>query len=101
MLKGALQNELRTIVYTQSRKMTELIAMWAASESGAFADRISAYRAGFLPEEGALSDEEIAGLHASYLASVKYSDRLVGEPARRIGDGVEVNYMSAVAAEVK
>jgi hypothetical protein len=25
------------------------------------------------------SDEEIAGLHASYLASVKYSDRLLGE----------------------
>jgi DEAD/DEAH box helicase domain-containing protein len=38
-------------VYTQSRKLTELIAMWAGSESGAFADRISAYRAGLLPQE--------------------------------------------------
>jgi DEAD/DEAH box helicase domain-containing protein len=51
LLKGALQNELRTIVYTQSRKMTELIAMWAGSEAVAFKGRISAYRAGLLPQE--------------------------------------------------
>ena len=30
------------------------------------------------------TDEEIAGLHASYLASVKYSDRLVGELLDRL-----------------
>ena len=51
LLKAALHRGLRTIVYTQSRKLTELIAIWAGSQSGAFADRISAYRAGFLPEE--------------------------------------------------
>jgi len=51
LLKAALENGLRTIVYTQSRKLTELIAMWAGSESGDFADRISAYRAGLLPQE--------------------------------------------------
>ncbi|MEJ2729531.1 MAG: DEAD/DEAH box helicase [Deltaproteobacteria bacterium] len=51
LLKAALQNELRTIVYTRSRKLTELIAIWAANESGDFADRISAYRAGLLPQE--------------------------------------------------
>ncbi len=51
LLKAALENGLRTIVYTQSRKLTELIAMWAGSESSAFADRISAYRAGLLPQE--------------------------------------------------
>jgi DEAD/DEAH box helicase domain-containing protein len=51
LLKAALRNGLRTIVYTQSRKLTELIAMWAGSESGTFADRISAYRAGLLPQE--------------------------------------------------
>jgi DEAD/DEAH box helicase domain-containing protein len=51
LLKAALQNELRTIVYTQSRKLTELIAIWAGNESGDFADRISAYRAGLLPQE--------------------------------------------------
>ncbi|WP_319525277.1 DEAD/DEAH box helicase [uncultured Desulfosarcina sp.] len=51
MLKAALSRNLRTIVYTQSRKLTELLAIWAKNRSGAFADRISAYRAGFLPEE--------------------------------------------------
>lgn len=51
LLKAALHRGLRTIVYTQSRKLTELIAIWAQNRSGAFADRISAYRAGFLPEE--------------------------------------------------
>ena len=51
LLKAALENGLRTIVYTQSRKLTELIALWARNESGAFAERISAYRAGLLPEE--------------------------------------------------
>ena len=51
LLKAALQNGLRTIVYTQSRKLTELIAMWAASEAGNLAGRISAYRAGLLPQE--------------------------------------------------
>jgi DEAD/DEAH box helicase domain-containing protein len=51
LLKAALHRNLRTIVYTQSRKMTELIAIWAGDRSGGLADRISAYRAGFLPEE--------------------------------------------------
>ena len=51
LLKAALHRGLRTIVYTQSRKLTELIAIWAGSQSGPFMNRISAYRAGFLPEE--------------------------------------------------
>jgi len=51
LLKAALQRNLRTIVYTQSRKMAELIAIWAGTQAGKYADRISAYRAGFLPEE--------------------------------------------------
>ena len=51
LLKAALARGLRTIVYTQSRKMTELIALWAAEKAGPYASRISAYRSGFLPEE--------------------------------------------------
>ena len=51
LLRAALHRGLRTIVYTQSRKLTELIALWAGSRAGAFADRISPYRAGLLPEE--------------------------------------------------
>lgn len=51
LLKSALSRNLRTIVYCQSRRMTELISLWASEQSGPYARRISAYRAGFLPEE--------------------------------------------------
>ena len=51
LLKIALKQNLRTIVYTQSRKLTELITIWFGNESDSFADRISAYRAGLLPQE--------------------------------------------------
>ncbi len=51
LLKAALHRGLRTIVYTQSRKMAELISVWAGSQSGQFAGKISAYRAGFLPNQ--------------------------------------------------
>jgi DEAD/DEAH box helicase domain-containing protein len=51
LLKAALNRGLRTIVYTQSRKLAELLAIWARQGAGPYADRISAYRAGFLPEE--------------------------------------------------
>lgn len=51
LLQAALHRDLRTIVYCQSRKLTELIALWATERSGRFQSKISAYRAGFLPEE--------------------------------------------------
>ena len=51
LLRSALARNLRTIVYAQSRRMTELISMWAVEQAGKYRDRISAYRAGFLPEE--------------------------------------------------
>ncbi len=54
LLKAALARNLRTIVYCRSRRMTELIAIWAEGREGAASGikgRISAYRAGFLPEE--------------------------------------------------
>jgi len=51
LLRAALARNLHTIVYAQSRRMTELISMWAAEQAGKYASRISAYRAGFLPEE--------------------------------------------------
>ncbi len=51
LLQAALARGLRTIVYARSRRMTELIALWASERSGEYKGRISAYRAGFLPEE--------------------------------------------------
>lgn len=51
LLKAALARKLRTIVYCRSRRMTELISLWAGSLHGAYAGKIAAYRAGYLPEE--------------------------------------------------
>ena len=51
LLKSALARGIRTIVYTQSRKLAELLAIWVKNRSGPLAHRISAYRAGFLPQE--------------------------------------------------
>ena len=51
LLKAALARRLRTIVYCRSRRMTELVSLWASQQAGPIARRISAYRAGYLPEE--------------------------------------------------
>jgi DEAD/DEAH box helicase domain-containing protein len=60
LLKAALHRGLRTIVYTQSRKLTELLAVWSGSQAGRFADRIRAYRAGFLPQERRAIEKKLA-----------------------------------------
>jgi DEAD/DEAH box helicase domain-containing protein len=60
LLKAALHREMRTIVYTQSRKMSELIAIWAGSQKGKFSGKISAYRAGFLPEERRIIEKKLS-----------------------------------------
>nr|WP_303649960.1 DEAD/DEAH box helicase [Desulfobotulus pelophilus] len=51
LIHAALHRGFRTLIYCQSRKMTELIALWANGLSGAFRGKIAAYRAGFLPED--------------------------------------------------
>lgn len=60
LLRAALARNLRTIVYAQSRRMTELISMWAVQKAGKYASKISAYRAGFLPEERRGIEERMA-----------------------------------------
>ncbi|HSH12106.1 MAG TPA: DEAD/DEAH box helicase, partial [Desulfurivibrionaceae bacterium] len=51
LLEAALKRGLRTIVYTQSRKMTELVSVWTSARLDDQRDKLTAYRAGFLPEE--------------------------------------------------
>lgn len=51
LLEAALKRGLRTIVYTQARKMTELIFIWTRDKLGNLRDKLTSYRAGFLPEE--------------------------------------------------
>jgi len=42
---------LKTIVFTKARKITELIYSWTINHTPKLADKISPYRAGFLPKE--------------------------------------------------
>lgn len=51
LLEASIKRGLRTIVYTQSRKMTELINLWTGPKLGPLSGKLSSYRAGFLPEE--------------------------------------------------
>jgi DEAD/DEAH box helicase domain-containing protein len=46
-----LKAGIRTIVFTKSRKITELIYSWALNYAPEFEGMISPYRAGFLPKE--------------------------------------------------
>lgn len=60
LLLAAIHRGLRTIVYTQSRKLTELVSLWASQRAGRLADKISAYRAGYLPEERRAIEADLA-----------------------------------------
>lgn len=67
LLEAAVRRGLRTIVYTQSRKMTELITMWTGRRIPDLQGKIASYRAGFLPEdrrdiEGRLADGRLLGV---------------------------------------
>ncbi|MFA9459686.1 DEAD/DEAH box helicase [Thiohalorhabdus sp. Cl-TMA] len=46
-----LETGLKSIAFTRARRATELVYQWAAERGGALAERISPYRAGFLPGE--------------------------------------------------
>lgn len=46
-----LKAGLKTIVFTKARKITELIYKWTADRHPELAEKISPYRAGFLPTE--------------------------------------------------
>ena len=54
-----LENGLRTIVFTKSRKITELIYNWSLNYVPELKDRISPYRAGFLPGERRRIEERL------------------------------------------
>ena len=60
LIHAAVYRNLATIVYTQSRKITELIAVWAGQRAKSMADKICAYRAGFLPEERREIEQKLA-----------------------------------------
>jgi DEAD/DEAH box helicase domain-containing protein len=51
LLRSAVKEELATIVFTKSRKVTELIYTWTVQAEPRLRPFIGAYRAGYLPEE--------------------------------------------------
>jgi DEAD/DEAH box helicase domain-containing protein len=55
LLVSCVKDNLQTLCFTGSRKMAELVTIWALEDarrsSARLADSISAYRAGYLPEE--------------------------------------------------
>jgi len=59
-LEAAIKRKLRTIVYTKSRKITELITIWTQPKLGELGSKLSSYRAGFLPEERRKIEKQLA-----------------------------------------
>ena len=62
-----VRHKIRTIAFTQSRVITELMYLWSRSMLGSLGDRIRPYRAGFLPHqrreiENALATGELLGV---------------------------------------
>ena len=55
-----LKNGFRTIVFTQARKVTELIHLWVSQLAPGLKKKISSYRAGFMPEERRHIEKQLA-----------------------------------------
>ena len=67
LLQAGVLRQLRTIVFTRARVITELVYRWATQHRQDLARRISSYRAGYLPEErrqieSALTGGELLGV---------------------------------------
>lgn len=60
LLEQALPRGLRTIVYTGSRKMAELLGIWSAHRFREHRGRIAVYRAGFLPGDRRRIEADLA-----------------------------------------
>ncbi|MCI0568358.1 MAG: DEAD/DEAH box helicase [Acidobacteria bacterium] len=51
LIAKSLSSGYRTIAFTKARKITELIHSWLVQQDPKLRERISSYRAGYLPEE--------------------------------------------------
>jgi DEAD/DEAH box helicase domain-containing protein len=51
LFSHCIQSGFRTIAFTQSRKVTELIHIWTSRLSPDLKKKVSSYRAGFMPQE--------------------------------------------------
>jgi len=51
LFRASIRSGLRTLAFTKARRITELMHAWILEAEPGLADRISSYRAGFLPSE--------------------------------------------------
>jgi DEAD/DEAH box helicase domain-containing protein len=63
LLVSCVKKDLQTLCFTGSRKMAELVTLWAREDarrsSEHLAESISAYRAGYLPEERRIIERQL------------------------------------------
>ena len=59
LLREAVREDLATIVFTKSRKNTELVYTWAVHGDAKLRKVVSAYRSGYLPEERREIEEKL------------------------------------------
>lgn len=60
LFEAAVNRGLRTVVYTQSRKLTEWIGLRIRDVIGDMSNRVGVYRAGLLPEERRRVESQLA-----------------------------------------
>lgn len=65
LLVSCVKEDLQTLCFTGSRKMAELVTVWARDDARRISERlaesISVYRAGFLPEERRAIERQLKG----------------------------------------
>ncbi|MCK5219577.1 DEAD/DEAH box helicase [bacterium] len=59
ILCECLDHEIKTIVFTKSRKITELIHIWVKEAAPHYESRIAAYRSGYLPAERRIIEQRL------------------------------------------
>jgi DEAD/DEAH box helicase domain-containing protein len=63
LLVSCVKDNLQTLCFTGSRKMAELVTLWSREDarrsSARLAESISAYRAGYLPEERRIIEQQL------------------------------------------
>ncbi len=109
LFRHCVRAGLRTIAFTQSRRVTELMHVWILEAEPRLANRISSYRSGFLPEErraiekrlfdgdllGVISTSalemgiDVGGLDACILVGYPGSILATRQRAGRVGRGRE------------
>ncbi len=122
LLAALVRREVRTIVFTKARKITELVYLYgveALKDAPALAARLSPYRAGYLPEErreieqrlfrgdlaGVVSTSalelgiDVGGLDAAVLVGYPGTMASVWQRAGRAGRGTDESLGVLIALE--